>query len=389
MKIIQQCRQARLGAVLATVGLVAKVSAGLAAAPETSGPSQSSPHSTPAASQRPELALGRSALYDYDPPAPGSYQLPVIKRAGDGEVLGTDGKRHRLRELFEGRISIVSFIYTRCADPKACPYATGVLYQLHQLSKQDPVLARNLHLVTFSFDPDHDTPKVMASFERAYHPDTDGARWTFLTTRSPLDLKPILDAYGQVVDRKKNPRDIFGPFFHQVRVYLIDRQGMVRNIYTFGLLDPRLLITDVRTLLMEEEPGFKKPLSPAEAARLPGKTCTVAFRVKTTARITDITEPGDERPLELRLLDASNGDYESTPDERSGLVVTIPVSALDAFGAARLDELAGRFKGQTVSVTGKVEVEPHRLRHDAEGRQTPRAKILVTDPAQIRVSTEG
>jgi len=203
--------------------------------------------------KRPELALERNPLYDYDPPQPGSYRLPVLKPAGDGRVLDTDGEPHRLRELFQDHISVVSFIYTRCADPRACPYATGVLYQLHQISKQDPVLANNLHLVTFSFDPDHDTPEVMASFKRAYHRNDEGAPWTFLTTRSPSDLKPILDSFGQVVDRKKNPKDLFGPFYHQVRVYLIDRQAMVRNIYSFGLLDPRLLITDVRTLLVEEK----------------------------------------------------------------------------------------------------------------------------------------
>lgn len=224
------------------------------------------PPSAAVAAARPELALGRNALYDYDPPAPGSYRLPVLKQAGDGEVLGTDGKQHRLVELFEGQLSIVSFIYTRCADPKACPYATGVLYQLHQMSRRDPVLATNLHLVTFSFDPDHDTPAVMASFEQRYARADEGARWTFLTTRSPRDLKPILDAYGQVVDRKPNANDVFGPLFHQVRVYLIDRQGMVRNIYSFGLLDPRLLVTDVRTLLLEEQAQPEGKLAATTAA---------------------------------------------------------------------------------------------------------------------------
>jgi hypothetical protein len=38
------------------------------------------------ADSRPELALGRSAEYDYDPPVPGSYRLPAIEPAGDGDV---------------------------------------------------------------------------------------------------------------------------------------------------------------------------------------------------------------------------------------------------------------------------------------------------------------
>src|SRR5262245_26053505 len=92
----------------------------------------------------PFCEMGRSADfssdYDYDPPAPGTYALPVVKAAPDGEVLDADGRPWRLRELTRGRITVLSFIYTRCAAVKACPYATGVLRQLHRLSQEDPAL---------------------------------------------------------------------------------------------------------------------------------------------------------------------------------------------------------------------------------------------------------
>ena len=38
-------------------------------------------------------------------------------------------------------------------------------------------------------------------------------------------------------------------------MYLIDGQKRVRNIYSYGLLDPRLVMTDLRTLLMEVSPA--------------------------------------------------------------------------------------------------------------------------------------
>ncbi len=62
----------------------------------------------------------------------GSYALPVIKPAADGALLDSSRKTSRLRELTRGRVTVMSFIYTRCADAKACPYATGVLLQLHR-----------------------------------------------------------------------------------------------------------------------------------------------------------------------------------------------------------------------------------------------------------------
>src|SRR5262245_3205126 len=101
--------------------------------------------------------LSRTTDYDYDPPAPGSYTLPVLKTAADGEVLDRQGQPRRLRELTRDRSTVMSFIYTRCAAAKACPYATGVLLELHRLSAEDPELATGMRLVSMSFDPVGDT----------------------------------------------------------------------------------------------------------------------------------------------------------------------------------------------------------------------------------------
>jgi protein SCO1 len=65
-------------------------------------------------------------------------------------------------------------------------------------------------------------------------------------------LQPILAAYGQAVDRKQNPYDPTGPLNHTLRVFLIDRAGNIRNIYSSGTLDARLVLADVKTLLLEE-----------------------------------------------------------------------------------------------------------------------------------------
>jgi protein SCO1 len=198
-----------------------------------------------------EAVVGRTAEYDYDPPVPGSYELPIIELAGDGEVIAADGNPCSLRGLLRGRITLLSFIYTRCADPTACPMVTGVLRQVQLLSAEDPQAEANLCLMTLSFDPENDTPKVMASYGRAQC-CAKGAQWLFLTSRNPAALEPILEEYGQRVARKRDPRDVFGPLVHNVRVFLIDREAQIRNIYSHGLLDPRLVMADVRTLLMEE-----------------------------------------------------------------------------------------------------------------------------------------
>lgn len=194
----------------------------------------------------------RDSDYDYDPPVPGSYSLPVVKPAGDGALLDSEGKSLSLRDLTHGRITVLSFIYTRCAAAKACPYAAGVLNQLHLLSVDDQTLAKNMRLVSMSFDPEYDTPQRLAAYSDGVREKKSGCEWRFATAKSRAELESILEAYGQAVDKRRNPADPQGPLYHIMRVFLIDREGRIRNIYSSGTLDPRLVLADVKTLLMED-----------------------------------------------------------------------------------------------------------------------------------------
>ena len=195
---------------------------------------------------------GRDPDHDYEAPAPGSYNLPVIKMAADGAVVESDGKTLHLRDVIRGRVTVLSFIYTRCGAPNACPYATNIMSQLHHLSLEDSALAKNLRLISLSFDPDYDTPQHLAEYAEAMRDEKSGCQWSFATAKSRADLDSILAAYGQAVDKRQNPADPQGPLYHVLRVFLIDRDGRIRNIYSSGTLDLRLVLADVKTLLLEE-----------------------------------------------------------------------------------------------------------------------------------------
>ena len=52
--------------------------------------------------------------------------------------------------------------------------------------------------------------------------------------------------YGQSVDKRSNPNDAQGPLYHILRVFLIDREGRMRNIYSSATRDPCLVLTDVQ-----------------------------------------------------------------------------------------------------------------------------------------------
>jgi cytochrome oxidase Cu insertion factor (SCO1/SenC/PrrC family) len=199
-----------------------------------------------------ESDLPREKEYDYDPPLPGSYLLPVVKVAGDGALIDSTDTAVPLHDLTHGRITVLSFIYTRCAAGRACPYATNVLGQLHRISADDDVLAKNMRLVSLSFDPEYDTPKRLAFYSECVRQEKKGCEWRFATAKSRADLESILTGYGQVVDQKQDPADRQGPLNHILRVFLIDRDGRIRNIYSSATLDRRLVLADVKTLLLEE-----------------------------------------------------------------------------------------------------------------------------------------
>lgn len=192
---------------------------------------------------------------DYVPPAPGTYSLPPIQAAADGEVLDGEGKRHRLSDFLGDRYVVMSFVYTSCADPRACPMARMVFGRLHRELRDHPTLRDRVRLVTLSFDPERDTPEVMAEYagEGGLHADRTEDSWVFLTTESKPRLQPILDAYGQLVVPEVGPDGRFtGTFAHMLKVFLIDPQGRVRNVYGSDFLHPAVVINDLETLRLEE-----------------------------------------------------------------------------------------------------------------------------------------
>jgi protein SCO1 len=217
--------------------------------------------------------LGASALcahqpeplpaLDFVPPAPGSYTLHRIMPAPDGRVLGIDGRSQPLSRYTRGQLTLLGFIYTTCVDPEGCPLAYRVFDALKAAIAATPALHGKVRFVTLSFDPARDTPEVMRRYAGSRAVDTiGGLRWYFLTTRSARELMPLVEGFGQDVrvtfDRSSGRarRELS----HVLKVFLIDREGDIREIYSSLFLHPQTVLNDIETLLMEE--GFKPSRAP-------------------------------------------------------------------------------------------------------------------------------
>ena len=142
---------------------------------------------------------------------------------------------------------VASFIYTRCEGP--CPIIVERLGRLAGDFDDEP----DLRIVSFSVDPQYDTPAVLAEYARRHR--IDGRRWRLLTGDPDrlFDLirrgffLPVEIAAGG--DTRAAER-----VTHSVRLVLVDRRDRMRGYY--DSTDPtqlRRLAADVRRLLRERD----------------------------------------------------------------------------------------------------------------------------------------
>jgi len=204
----------------------------------------------PGAAHEPDARLPASVTMDFVPPPPGSYPLHAIMRAPDGPVLDRDGRRRPLARFTSGKITLLGFIYTSCADPRGCPLTSQVFHTVRHRVAEDPELRERVRLVSLSFDPARDTPAAMRRYAASV--PRNGVEWAFLTTELPRTLVPLLDGFGQDVrvelDARGRPAGLLA---HVLKVFLIDERAVVREIYTTSYLFTQVILNDIKTLRLE------------------------------------------------------------------------------------------------------------------------------------------
>ena len=69
---------------------------------------------------------------------------------------------------FRGKVVVMTFIYTRCPLSDYCPRMSRNFATIDKTLQSDPALYKDTHLLSVSFDPTYDTPKVLRSYGEAY-----------------------------------------------------------------------------------------------------------------------------------------------------------------------------------------------------------------------------
>ena len=190
-------------------------------------------------------------------PAPGTYQLQKIFSVPENSVLDTNGKSQPISKYTKGKITLLTFFYQRCSDVDGCPYAMGLFHKVKSKLERNNSSPDSIRFVHISFDPARDTPMMMAGLEKrtlGSHHNKKGLEWDFLTTESVDKLMPLIDGFGQNVDVNMNPvtGDKSLNYSHVLKVFLIDDQGYVREIYSTSYLSADMLFNDIQTLALEK-----------------------------------------------------------------------------------------------------------------------------------------
>lgn len=127
-------------------------------------------------------------------------------------------------EMLDGKVWVANFIFTTCHGP--CPRMTSQMRKLHSDLKD----LTDVNYVSFTVDPDNDTPSALAAYARQYGADPD--RWRFLTgSKSELD-RLSYDAFH--LGKVGGPR-----IEHSGRFVLVDRKSRIRGYYDSS--DPEAL----------------------------------------------------------------------------------------------------------------------------------------------------
>jgi cytochrome oxidase Cu insertion factor (SCO1/SenC/PrrC family) len=162
------------------------------------------------------LLLALAASCAKDPPP------QVISEVGAFELVERSGQKITREDLL-GRPWVASFLFTRCTGP--CPRVAGTLRAL-----QSRLGGSSARIVTFSVDPEWDTPQVL----RQYAADlgADPKRWLFLTgdekTIHELSRKGFLSAAQRA---PPGTAAIGEQVSHSTRLVAVDRKGRVRGFF--------------------------------------------------------------------------------------------------------------------------------------------------------------
>ncbi|EWH21952.1 cysteine ABC transporter ATP-binding protein [Bacillus haynesii] len=149
-----------------------------------------------------------------------------------------DGKAVSLESL-KGQVWVADFIFTNCET--ICPPMTSHMAELQKQMEEENLQAR---IVSFSVDPENDTPEKLKKFAANY--PLSFQNWDFLTGYSQKEIEKFaLKSFKSIVKKPEDEDQVI----HQSSFYLVDQNGKVVKDYDGAKNTPYdEIIADIKTL---------------------------------------------------------------------------------------------------------------------------------------------
>jgi protein SCO1/2 len=134
------------------------------------------------------------------PPTKSEFHMPSPGEEVPNFKLVNQSNRHVSLAQYRGKLLILTFIYTRCPFPDFCPRVTGQFAELNHQLAADPKLYARTHLLSISFDPKFDTPKVLTDYGHQWAGKQPGVfeHWEFAVA-SAAELPEMAKFFGLTV----------------------------------------------------------------------------------------------------------------------------------------------------------------------------------------------
>jgi protein SCO1/2 len=156
------------------------------------------------------------------------------------ELTNQNGQMFGSTQL-HGKVWIADFIFTMCPGP--CPMISSRMSEL-----QKPLEKTDVHLVSFSVDPEHDTPQVLSGYAEKLNARPH--RWDFLTGPKEAIYRLSRDGFKLGISDGRTEN---GTPVHSTRMILVDRRGEIRGYYDATAPDAiTKLLADTNHLLREQ-----------------------------------------------------------------------------------------------------------------------------------------
>lgn len=169
----------------------------------------------------------------------------------DYRLINQDGKAIRIHD-YKGKALLLTFIYTRCQQPDQCTLMSNNFATIDQELQKQPDLFGKTHLLSISFDPEYDTPKVLRSYGAAFtgkYSDENFAHWEFASGSSD-EVKGIAQFFG--LRYYQNGPSGEEQVIHSLRTAIIAPDGKVFKVYRGNDWKPDEIVKELETVLKQK-----------------------------------------------------------------------------------------------------------------------------------------